>query len=118
MTVKELKSILLSGNVDNRKIDFFEFAESYLENVNSEAHKRNLASFISILKAYAGEKLDVSQITFQFLLRFEHYLRRKGVRNGINNYMRYFRALFNKARDYHNDEDAGIILNPHYTFRK
>ena len=118
MTVKDIKTLILSGNVKNKKIDFFEFAEAHLENVKSDAHKRNIASFISILQIYAGEKLDVSQITFQFLLRFENYLRKKGVKNGINNYMRYFRALFNKARDYYNDEDSGVILIPHYPFRK
>jgi len=70
------------------------------------------------LKNFSGEKLDMSQISYPFLVRFEKYLRRKGVRNGISNYMRYFRSLFNKARDYYNDEDSGIIVIPNYPFRK
>lgn len=118
MTVKEIKTIMTSGTTETKMIDFFEFAEAYLENMNSEGHKRNMASFISILKNFSGEKLKFADINVQFLLRFESYLRKKGVKNGINNYMRMFRSLFNKARDSYNDENSGTIAIPHYPFKK
>jgi site-specific recombinase XerD len=118
MTVKEIKGIMISGTTETKMIDFFEFAEEYLKDMSSVSHKRNMASFISILKTFSGEKLKFAEINVQFLLRFESYLRRKGVKNGINNYMRMFRALFNKARDSYNDENSGVIAIPHYPFKK
>ncbi len=118
MTVKEIKAIMNSGTTEIKMIDFFEFAEAYLENMNSKSHKRNMTSFVSILKTFSGEKLKFTDINVPFLLRFESDLRKKGVKNGINNYMRMFRALFNKARDNYNDENSGAIAIPHYPFKK
>lgn len=118
MTAKEIKAIMTSGTTETKLIDFFEFAEEYLKSMSSESHKRNMASFISILKTFSGDKLKFADINVQFLLRFESYLRKKGVKNGINNYMRMFRALFNKARDSYNDENSGVIAIPHYPFKK
>lgn len=118
MTVKEIKAIMTSGTTETKMIDFFEFAEAYLEEMNSKSHKRNMSSFISILKNFSGDKLKFTDINVPFLLRFESYLRKKGVKNGINNYMRMFRALFNKARDSYNDENSGVITIPHYPFKK
>jgi site-specific recombinase XerD len=77
-----------------------------------------MSSFVSILKNFSGDKLKFVDINVQFLLRFESYLRKKGVKNGINNYMRMFRSLFNKARDSYNDENSGTIAIPHYPFKK
>lgn len=118
MTVKEIKAIMTSGTTETKVVDFFEFAEDHLEKMSSQGHRRNMASFISILKNFAGEKLKFADINVQFLLRFESDLRKKGVKNGINNYMRMFRALFNKARDSYNDENSGTIAIPHYPFKK
>jgi integrase len=118
MSVKEVKAILTSGSTEPKQIDFFEFSENYLKTMSSDAHRRNMASFVSILKSFSDGQLNFSDINFQFLSRFENYLRKSGVKNGINNYMRMFRALFNKARNRYNDEDSGVLAIPHYPFKK
>ena len=50
-------------------------------------------------------------------MRYERYLQYRGVVNGVINYIRTFRALFNKCRDYYNDEDKGRVLINHYPFK-
>ena len=40
------------------------------------------------------------------------------VGNGIINYMRTCRSIFNKCRDHFNDVDSGRLLVNHYPFKK
>ncbi len=75
-------------------------------------------NLVSSLKNFSGELLPVTEITINYLYRYEAYLRSRGVQNGVDNYMRTFRSLFNKCRDNFNEEDSGRILIPHYPFRK
>jgi hypothetical protein len=42
----------------------------------------------------------------------------KPMGNGINNYMRDIRALFNDAREEFNDEDSNDMVIKHYPFKK
>jgi integrase len=118
LSVKELKTYLLDKKDNSDDIDFFEFAEGYLETIDSEGTMRWHESTLSNLKSFIGSKLPFSEINLPFLQRFERFLKMQGVKGGINNYMRSFRAIFNKARDTHNDEDSGVIKIPHYPFRK
>ena len=118
MTIKQIKSYLLDKAENSGHIDFFKFAKEYLNSIDSKGTRRWHESTLSNLKSFGGSKLPFSEINLDFLQRFERYLRMQGVKGGINNYMRSFRAIFNKARDTYNDEDSGVIKIPHYPFRK
>jgi hypothetical protein len=117
MTVKQIKAYLLEDKKKSGALDFFEFAEEYLKSVDSAGTLRWHNTAIASLKLFVGVKLPFSEINMAFLQRYENYLKRQGVSNGVNNYMRSFRALFNKARDLYNDEDAKIVRIPQYPFR-
>lgn len=118
MTVKQIKAYLLEDKKKSGALDFFEFVEKFLNSVDSAGTLRWHNSAIASLKLFVGNQLPFSEINLAFLQRYENYLKRQGVSNGINNYMRSFRALFNKARDLYNDEDAKIVRIPQYPFRK
>jgi integrase len=117
MTVKQIKASLLEDKNKSGTLDFFEFAEEFLKSVNSAGTLRWHNTAIVSLNLFVGHQLPFSEINLAFLKRYENHLRRQGVGNGINNYMRSFRALFNKARDLYNDEDAKIVRIPQYPFR-
>jgi hypothetical protein len=106
MTVSVIKQHLLSGKNNAKEIDFFEFAKEYIKTVTVKGTSDLYKALVASLKIFNGEKLPVSGITVNFLMRYEMYLRSRSVGNGIVNYMRTFRALFNKCRDHFNDEDS------------
>ena len=118
MTVTELKKSLLNGKSSSQQIDFFEFIKEYNSTVNVWNTANNFNALASSLKSFVGNYLPVSEINFAFLKNYENYLRSRGVKNGITNYMVNFRSLFNKVRNHYNDEDSGILLIPNYPFRK
>jgi integrase len=118
MTVSEIKQHLLSGKSKAKEIDFFEFTGEYIKTVTVKGTLDQYKALVASLKIFNGEKLPVTEITVNFLMRYEMYLRSRKVGNGIINYMRTFRALFNKCRDHFNDEDSGRLLVNHYPFKK
>ncbi len=118
MTVSVLKKHLLTGKTDTQQIDFFEFIKDFVLTVRVKGTADQYLSLMASLKSFVGEKLPVSEIRMNFLYRYEAFLRSRNVGNGIINYMRTFRSLFNKCRDEYNDEDMGEIMIPHYPFRK
>ncbi len=118
MTVKQIKTYLLNEKENSGALDFFKFAEEYLNSINSIGTKRWHNASISSLKSFIGNTLPFSEINLAFLQRYENYLKRRGVGSGINNYMRSIRSIFNKARDLYNDEDSSIVRIPHYPFGK
>ena len=117
MTVKQIKTYFLEDKKNSGALDFFEFVEEYLKSLDSAGTLRWHNTAIASIKSFIGNQLPFSEINLAFLQRYEKYLKRQGVGNGINNYMRSFRALFNKARDLYNDEDAKIVRIPQYPFR-
>jgi integrase len=119
LTVKELKERLISSN-HVQEIDFLKFADDYLEelkNQGKEGSARGFRGLITHFKKFKA-KINFSDIDLAFLISFQDYLKKEGVGNGVNNYMRYFRLLFNRARDLYNDEDRVILKIPQYPFRK
>lgn len=119
LTVKELKHLLTNGSLDE-EIDFLKFAEAYGKKLIEEGKTSSgkiVNTFVLKLRGFRST-LTFNQIDVAFLKSFESYLKRHGVGNAINNYMRYFRLIFNQGRDHFNDEDRGIIIIPHYPFRK
>ncbi|NQU33804.1 MAG: phage integrase SAM-like domain-containing protein [Bacteroidetes bacterium] len=118
MSVAEIKKYILTGKSSSFEIDFFEFVEEFAKSVRVKGTADKYLSLVASLKKFNGDKLPVSDITLSFLFQYHDYLRSRNVRNGLINYMTTFRALFNKCRDYYNDEDTGRIPIPHYPFRK
>lgn len=115
MTVQELRK-RITGNYESEQINFISFVESL--DLRTTGTAEQYEALISSLKKFAGETIYASDINYMFLVDYEKHLRRHGVKNGVINYMKTFRAAFNKARDRYNDEDSGRILIPQYPFRK
>ncbi len=118
MTVQQIKEHILIGKNSSEEIDFFQFFENYIPAVRCDGTAEQYIYCIKSLKKFNGNHLRVSDITYSFLLRYERFLLMSGVKNGIINYMRTFRSLFNKCRAHYNDEDRGYILISHYPFKK
>jgi len=119
MSIKELKERLSVDDL-SYDIDFLKFADKYfdeLKNENKDGSARAVQSLITHFKNFS-KTINFSDIDLNFLNDFQKYLQKKGVGNSVNNYMRYFRLIFNKGRDKFNDEDRGIIRIPNYPFRK
>lgn len=122
MSVSQIKDNLLNGISKTYQIDFIKFINDFINTYSTSSltsgTKENYYSLMLSLKNFSGEVLPVSEINYQYLIRYEAFLRSRGVKNGIVNYMIVFRSLFNKCRDHFNDDDAGQILIPHYPFKK
>ncbi len=119
MTAKQLRDRLMADEEDT-EIDFLKFADEYYQELKEEkkdGSARALQGFIKNIKSFK-EDVMFSDIDLNFLKEFQKYMKKEGVGNSINNYMRYFRLVFNRGRDKFNDEDRGIIRIPNYPFRK
>lgn len=122
MSVSQIKAHLLNDISKTYQIDFLQFIDNFI-NIYSTSSitagtKENYYSLMLSLKNFSGEGLPVSEINYQYLIRYEAFLRSRGVKNGVVNYMIVFRSLFNKCRNHYNDDDSGQILIPHYPFKK
>ena len=118
MLINELREYLFKGETKNYQIDFFDFIREFASNVEVEATKSQYLQTLSSLRKFVGDKLPVSEINLNFLNSYAAFLRSNGVKNGVINYMRTFRSLFNKCRDRYNEEEMDKILIPQYPFRK
>lgn len=119
LTSKELKQELLKDK-DTSDIDFLAFADTFIidqAKLGKSGSVRGFQGFISNLKSFRTS-VTFQEIDVHFLKDFQSYLKDKGVKGGVNNYMRYFRLIFNRGRDKFNDEDRGLIRIPNYPFRK
>lgn len=119
LTVKELKAELINDR-DTSDIDFLAFADTFIKEqtkLGKDGSVRGFEGFISNLKSFR-KSVSFQEIDVHFLKDFQSYLKEKGIKGGVNNYMRYFRLIFNRGRDKFNDEDRGLIRIPNYPFRK
>jgi len=119
LTVKELKAELIKDR-DNSDIDFINFADKFIQQqkvLGKDGSVRGFVGFINNLKAFRPI-VTFQEIDVHFLNDFQSYLKSQGVKGGVNNYMRYFRLIFNRGRDHYNDEDRALIRIPNYPFRK
>jgi integrase len=117
MSIAEIKSHILNDNSSSKPLDFFVFAEQLINKTKKVGTAEQYGYFVKSLQKFVGQQLPFSEINLSFLQRYETFLYNGGVKNGVINYMITFRAIFNKARDFHNDEDINIIPIPHYPFR-
>jgi len=118
LSAADIKAKVLNNSTSEQISDFFEFAEELIQKTKKSGTAEQYGYTVASLKKFAGGLLPFSEINLSFLQRYETFLLNRGVKNGVINYMTTFRALFNKARDYFNDEDLNIIKIPHYPFRK
>jgi len=118
MTVKELKQSITDEK--QNEIDFIKFADNYmiqLQAQKKEGSFRAARGLLVNLKAFSPT-LYFHQIDSRFLTRFETYLKKQGIENGVQTYMSRFRVIFNKGREYYNDDDRGLIRITNYPFKK
>jgi integrase len=116
--VQELKQILANKD-QSGEIDFLAFAAQYMQELEAKGKSgsyRGSRGLITHLKGFAS-KINFSDINAQFLSHFEEYLRKEGV-NDIHTYFARLRLIFNRGKDFYNDEDRGIIRIPNYPFKK
>ena len=118
LSVSQIKEYILKGVINMKVLDFFEFTNELVAMTKKKSTSEQYGYFAISLKEFSGPILPFRDINLSFLKRFETYLYKKGLKNGVVNYMTTFRAIFNKARDLHNDEDLNIIPIPHYPFRR
>lgn len=123
---------ILKGGRSVFRLDLFEFADEQtkrMEPKTAEGYKTAL----NALKRYInGDRLDINQITYPFLLGFRDFLATEPpVANGkgkhqpkaknsraLSSYLSCLRSLHNMARAIHNDEDTGNINIPRQPFKK
>lgn len=118
MSAVQIKDFILKEDNYGAGISFYEYLDELLKITKSKGTADGYRFCMRRVKAFAGNTLYFSDINLNFLLRFEAFLYTNGARNGIINYMTTFRAIFNKARDFYNDEDTGQIPIPHFPFRR
>jgi integrase len=119
LTSKELKEELLKDK-DTSDIDFIGFADNYIQTLKDQGKDGTVRGFeglMSNLKSFRNS-VTFQEIDVHFLNDFQAYLKKQGVKAAVNNYMRYFRLIFNRGRDTFNDEDRGRIRIPNYPFRR
>ena len=128
---RELKSYIdsiLNGEQNNgsEKVDFFEFAKTYIENMRSagrsekscanyEIAVRNLAKFVG-----RNTNLDCNEMTTDFRKRYHDWMMKSklGIR-GQELYLVSIRAIFNNVLSTFNDSEIGRIqirTNPFKNF--
>ncbi|WP_421943356.1 phage integrase SAM-like domain-containing protein [Pedobacter sp.] len=136
--IKE-KLLQLDAPVENSVIDFLKFCNEFIEqklNSPKASSAKTLATVRnSLLDYFRSEKIPITEINYNFLIKYEDYLRsdriltrnnngaelrtysQKGLSDsGLHNHMRDLRLLFNEARNLYNDEDLGIMKIMHYLY--
>jgi len=119
LTAKEIKERILKDNF-KEEIDFHKFADQFVVELIDKGRKgtaRSMSATISQLKKFKP-RLNFNDITLQFLNEYIDFLKSKGVKNGVDNYIRAMRRIFREGQTRFNDEDRGLIRIPHYPFKK
>lgn len=118
LSAKELRHEIIKNNTE--EIDFLKFAENYQKQLISDGKQgseRAVRGLLTNLRKYRSD-IRFTDITSKFLEDFESYLKKQGIQHGIETYMSRFRLIFNKGRDFYNDDDRGIIRISNYPFKK
>jgi len=118
LSAKELKAELLKDHIE--QIDFLKFAEDYRKQLIEDeklGSERAVRGLLTNLKKYKSD-IRFSDITSKFLEDFERYLNKQGIQKAVETYMSRFRVIFNKGRDFYNDEDRGMLKITNYPFKR
>lgn len=128
---------------ENTEVDFIAFANKVIAKRKKEAapkEDKTAAGYQTVINSlqdfFKSDRILITEINYKSLLLYEQYLKTervvtrlnqfgklqkrtlKPVGNGINNYMRIIRSLFNDAMEEYNDEDNNEQLIKHYPFKK
>jgi len=128
---------------EKAEVDFIAFANKVIMKRKKDAAPKEDKTAIgyqtvvnSLQDFFKSDRVLITDITARSLKRYEDYLKTerkvtrinrfgnqearilKPVGNGINNYMRDIRALFNDAIEEFNDEDSNELVITHYPFKK
>ena len=125
MTAKDIKEYLLSKpkKTQIEKVDFLKYFKNHYQTIkNKGAYFRAFKTAYNALNGFVGNgELFATEITANFLSRFEKYLIDRGNTGkmvGIKNIMREIKTVFNKVKNEFNDEDTGVILIPNNPYKK
>ncbi len=107
------------NNESKEYVNFFEMMQKYIKQLHQAGQKRTskiYQSSYNILAEFVGVKyIYFSNINFDFLNRFETYLKVKGLKtNAIAIHLRNMRAIFNRAID---EEIIGLETYPFRRFK-
>lgn len=115
MEIDELADYLTKKD-DVLKVDFFEFAETWIKEHEGKKGLYIFSSMLNTLEKFVGRRnLEFREINHKFLKKFEEYL---GHRRRLSLYMAKIRHLHNEAKEKYNDEEIGRILIPWSPFSK
>ena len=114
LSIKEVMNILYFS--EGQGVDFYKYAEHRIADLTGEGKLKTAESYslaVLKLKKFGCPELAFTDITYNFLVRFENYLKKKDLSiTTISMYIRAIRAIFNRAI-----MDDMVPLNI-YPFRK
>lgn len=102
-------------------ISLFDFWEhEFLRTTKTPKTQKLYMTSLNRLRDFClGHELYTSQVTLRFLLDYERHLAQTGVGpRGINLYLTHLKCVFNRAKDFYNDEDGRLTLIPNNPFSK
>lgn len=106
-------------NMDSEFIDIVAFTRDIVAKTvkrkTAEWYDCSMKSFKSF---YGSDKIDVREINVTNLNEYKSRLMNMVEPGTVNNYLRGIRAIFNKAKQYYNNEDLDIIRIPNDPFKK
>ena len=121
---------------DGFKLDFLHFIEQQAATMAPGTGRNYITTLHAIKRFIKRDSLDISEITYTFLKKFEAFLENEPVlkpdKNGnlheqtatkrggraISLYMACIRAMHNRAKEEYNDEDCGQINIPYSPFSR
>ena len=121
MSCESLRDHLLNLN---EEVDFFKFAESYIQEVVSLKSRSSIVTYKAIVAAikqyHKQDILTPLEITDFFITRFELFLMhskdRELSKSTVNIYIQLFKKMFNEMKRKYNNDAIGDIKIPHNPF--
>lgn len=123
LTVKGIADHLQNFLYTKREeyINFFDFANDHVEEMiqNAQSSAGNYGISIRKIQKFVGHsRLNINDITVNFITDFDNWLKNTGVGiRGRGLYLSNLRAIHNAAKKKYNDEDSGIIRIPRNPFK-
>ncbi|MDR3188089.1 MAG: site-specific integrase [Prevotellaceae bacterium] len=125
--LKEYVARKLQGT-EERGVDFFEFAESYIEKIRKLqlGTAKNHRVMLNNLERYVGgRRLNITEVTSRFLYKYQQWMEVQGGGKGAplgergqSLYLGSIRTIFNAAQQEYNDYDKGDIPIPNQPFKR
>lgn len=98
-TVQDIKELLVSGTAKPDTLDFIKLFEKYLEKNRESASYRIYSATYNHLRAFAGVRLPIEDITPNYLTDFQRYLEPKMGSRGVNLYMSRVKVIYRWIMD-------------------